>query len=53
MTPDQILELRLIPLSRSSLYDALRRGDIKSVRVGRRLIIPRAAIAELCGEEER
>jgi excisionase family DNA binding protein len=52
LTPDQALELRLVPVGRSSLYRAIARGDIRTVRIGRRVLIPRAALAEFCGEED-
>ncbi len=33
-------------ISRKSTYDGLRRGDIPSIRLGKRFILPRAAIQE-------
>ena len=33
-------------LSRQSVYGALRNGSIPSIRVGKRFILPRVAIAE-------
>ncbi len=36
---------RALPgMSRSAFYDAVQRGDLPSVRVGRRLYIPNAAL---------
>lgn len=34
-------------IARSSAYDAVRRGEIPSVKVGRRLLVPTAAIRRL------
>lgn len=31
-------------LGRSSVYDAIRTGEIKAVRIGRRILIPRSAL---------
>jgi excisionase family DNA binding protein len=47
LTPDELLALEGWPLGRSSTYDALKRGDIPSVRIGRRILIPRAALDRL------
>ncbi len=33
-------------MSRSALYDAVKRGDLPSISVGRRLYIPNAALRE-------
>lgn len=34
-------------ISRGSAYEGARRGDIPTVRVGRRLLVPRAALERL------
>ncbi len=39
--------LNIIPVSRSGLYAALKRGEIASVGVGRRVLIPSWAIEKL------
>ena len=41
--------LRIVPLGRTAVYDAIKRGDIPSVRVGGRVLIPRAALARMFG----
>ncbi len=41
--------LRIVPLGRTAIYDAIRRGDIPSVRVGGRVLIPVAALKEKFG----
>ena len=37
----------LLGLSRSSLYEAIRVGVIPALRVGRRLLVPKAALERL------
>ena len=37
----------LLTLGRSSMYQAVRNGSIPSVKLGRRLLIPRAALERL------
>ena len=34
-------------IGRSSAYDAVRRGEIPHLRIGRRVVIPLAALAKL------
>lgn len=38
---------RLLGLSRQSTYDAATRGDIPTIRIGRRILVPTAALARL------
>lgn len=40
----------LLGLSRNSMYSAIARGEIPSIRVGRRLLIPKAALSRLLSE---
>ena len=35
---------RMLGLSRGLMYKAVREGDIPSIRIGRRILIPRAAL---------
>jgi len=39
-------------ISRSTCYEAIRRGDLKVVRLGGRILVPRSALGRLLGEEE-
>lgn len=34
-------------IGRNSAYEAVRRGDVSAVRIGRRVVIPRAAVFAL------
>jgi len=46
-TYDSVQELaNELGLSRASVYAALRSGAIPSIRLGKRFVLPRAAIAE-------
>jgi len=36
----EILASRTLPLGRTAIYDAIRSGQIPSVRVGRRVLVP-------------
>lgn len=38
---------RLLGISRNSAYEAVRRGELPAVRIGRRLIVPKAALDRL------
>lgn len=38
---------RVLRIGRGSAYEAVKRGDIRAVRIGRRLIVPRAEIERL------
>jgi excisionase family DNA binding protein len=38
---------RVLRLSRNSAYEAARRGDIPTVRIGRSLRVPKAALLRL------
>jgi excisionase family DNA binding protein len=40
----------LLGLKRTATYDAVRRGEIPSLRLGRKLLVPRAALMRLLGE---
>ena len=38
---------RLLGLSREGAYQAIHRGDIPAVRIGKRILVPRAALEQL------
>jgi excisionase family DNA binding protein len=40
----------IIGISRSSAYEAARTGEIPTLRIGRRLLVPVARLRELLGE---
>lgn len=39
----------VLGVSREAAYDAVRRGDIPSIRVGRKILIPTAKLAAMLG----
>jgi excisionase family DNA binding protein len=39
----------ILQISRSTLYDALRAGEIPCIRVGRRVLVPTARLRDLLG----
>jgi excisionase family DNA binding protein len=41
---------KLLGLSRSLAYDAVRQGQIPSIRMGNRIVIPKAALARILRE---
>lgn len=41
----------LLGVSRSTAYEAVRRGTIPAIRLGRRLVVPTAAVLCLLGIE--
>jgi len=40
---------RMLGISRTLAYEAVARGELPSVRVGRRIVVPRRALNELLG----
>lgn len=44
---------RLMRIGRNSAYEAIRRGDVGSVRIGRRVVVPRTAVLALLRSENR
>ncbi len=43
MTPDQALALLGKVISRASFYNAINRGEVPHIRLGKRILIPRHA----------
>jgi excisionase family DNA binding protein len=40
----------ILGISRNSAYEAARTGEIQTIRVGKRLLVPNAALEALLGE---
>jgi excisionase family DNA binding protein len=51
-SPTEMLDRGVLPLSRSGLYRAIKSGQLRSVRVGRRIVVPRGAILDFLGESD-
>lgn len=43
---------RAFNLGRSAAYNAAERGDIPTIRIGRRLVVPTAALRRMLGLDE-
>ena len=41
----------LLKIGRSCAYEAARRGELPTIRMGRRLLVPRVALDKLLGGE--
>ena len=41
---------KYIGVSRSSAYEAIRRGELPAIRIGRRLLVPVAALERMLAE---
>jgi excisionase family DNA binding protein len=44
---------RVLGISRSSAYEAVRRGELPTVRIGRRYVVPRVALERLLDQAGR
>ena len=42
----------LLGVSRSTVWEAIWRGQLRSVKIGRRVLIPRQALQEFLGNQE-
>jgi excisionase family DNA binding protein len=43
----------VLGIGRSAAYDACRRGDIPTIRVGKRLLVPRARLEQLLAGDDQ
>ena len=44
---------KLLGISRSFAYEAVKRGEVPSMRIGRRILVPKSALERLLGDAER
>ena len=44
---------RVLGISRSSAYECVRRGELRAVRLGRRLVVPRLVVEQLLTGDAR
>ena len=51
-TVNEILQMGILPMGRSAVYAALKSGEIPSVRINGKLIIPRIPMRRKFGAEE-
>lgn len=43
---------RLLGISRATAYQAVKTGELPTIRIGRRLLVPRVQIDRMLGREE-
>jgi excisionase family DNA binding protein len=43
---------KILGLSRNSAYEAVRRGQIPSLRFGKRIVVPRAALSKMLSQTD-
>jgi hypothetical protein len=51
ITPDQLHNAKLLPLSRNLIYAACNTGEIECFRIGRKIVIVTAALRRKLGLE--
>jgi hypothetical protein len=51
ISPDQLYRLNIMPLSRNSIYEACKRGEIECFRIGKKIVIPTAPLRRKLGIE--
>lgn len=44
---------KLLGVSRNSAYEAIQRGEIPAIRIGRRVVVPRARLEEMLNGSDR
>ena len=44
---------RLLRIGRNETYAAIERGEIPAIRIGRRILVPRAQLERLLGADDR
>ncbi|MDO8398913.1 MAG: hypothetical protein Q7T45_13940 [Bradyrhizobium sp.] len=49
ITPDQLLKSRILPLSRNGIYDAILRGEIDVITIGRKKAVITASLRKKLG----
>ena len=42
----------MLGISRSSAYECVRRGELRALRLGRRLVVPRDALEQMLGGDQ-
>ena len=53
MTMSVLEACKMLGISKNLGYEAIRRGEIPAIRVGKRLLVPRAALERLLSGVER
>jgi len=49
ITPNELADTGELPISRGKVYEAIKRGDLPSFKLGKKIVIPSAALrAKFC-----
>ncbi len=51
VSPEELYDAGVLPLSRGSIYAACNSGEIESFRVGKKIVIPTAPLRKKLGIE--
>jgi len=51
LTVDEVIALGVLRRGRSAIYEAIRRGEVPSVRIGRTVYVPTGKLRALLGLE--
>jgi hypothetical protein len=51
ITPDQLLESGILPLGRNAIYEAIKRGEIAAIEIGKKKAIITAPLRKQLGME--
>jgi hypothetical protein len=51
ITPDDLVRAGIFPVSRNGIYDAIKRGQIDTISLGRKKVIITASLRKMLGME--
>jgi hypothetical protein len=51
ITPDELLKSKIFPLSRNGIYEAIKRGEIDTIAIGRKKAVITAPLRKKLGME--
>lgn len=51
ITPEQLLKSGILPLGRNAIYEAIERGDIDAIKIGRKKAVVTAPLRKKLGIE--
>ena len=52
ITPDQLLQSKILPIGRNSIYEAISSGEIEAIKVGKKKLILTAPLRKKLGMAE-
>ena len=51
ITPEQLHQSGILPVSRNGIYEAIRRGEIQAIEIGRKKAVVTASLRKMLGIE--